>query len=223
VTEADYLRTAREAYDDAAVRYTEFINGAWRDRPFDLSMFAAFAQLVQAGGGGPVADLGCGPGHLTAHLKSLGLDVFGVDLSPAMVGIAREANPGLRFDTGSITALDLDDGSLAGVLSHYSTIHTPPELLPKVLAEFHRVLAPGGYLHLAFLADRDASQLGWPYDHTVSTAYRWSPDRLRDLLHEAGLLEAALLLEEPRQDAKRPYPGAHLLARKPKQAQPARI
>ncbi|MER5827399.1 methyltransferase domain-containing protein, partial [Streptomyces mirabilis] len=26
--------------------------------------------------------MGCGPGRITAHLRDLGLDVFGVDLSP---------------------------------------------------------------------------------------------------------------------------------------------
>jgi hypothetical protein len=35
---------------------------------------------------------------MTAHLRSLGLTVFGVDLSPAMVALTRQAYPDLRFD-----------------------------------------------------------------------------------------------------------------------------
>lgn len=42
-----------------------------------------------------VAELGCGPGRVTAHLRDLGLDVFGVDLSPVMIDLAREAYPEL--------------------------------------------------------------------------------------------------------------------------------
>lgn len=45
-------------------------------------------------------------------------------------------------------ALDLPDG----VLAWYSTIHVPDERLPEAFAEFHRVLAPSGYLLLAFQA-----------------------------------------------------------------------
>ena len=52
-----------------------------------------------------MADLGCGPGHLSAHLSSLGLAAFGVDLSPAMIELARAAHPELRFEVGSMDAL----------------------------------------------------------------------------------------------------------------------
>jgi trans-aconitate methyltransferase len=44
---------------------------------------------VQTADVGPVADVGCGPGNVTAHLHTLGLTAFGVDLSPEMVGLAR--------------------------------------------------------------------------------------------------------------------------------------
>ncbi|HEV3170564.1 MAG TPA: class I SAM-dependent methyltransferase [Actinocrinis sp.] len=211
MTETDELRATRDAYDAMAAHYAEVISGMWRDRPFDLAMFAAFAELVRKAGGGPVADLGCGPGHLTKHLSTLGLDAFGVDLSPAMIEIARAAYPDVTFEVGSMTALDLDAGSLSGVLAHYSTIHTSPAHLPQLLTEIRRVLVPGGYLHLAFLADRGSSELGQPYDHKVALAYRWSPDRLSRLLDEIGFSEVARLLEEPAADAKRPYPAAHLV------------
>nr|WP_240943201.1 class I SAM-dependent methyltransferase [Planosporangium thailandense] len=90
-------------------------------------MLVAFAELVRATGAGPVADLGCGPGYVTAYLCSLGLTAFGVDLSPEMIALARQAYPALRFDVGSMTALELEDGALGGVLARYSIIHTPPE------------------------------------------------------------------------------------------------
>ncbi|MFC7642267.1 class I SAM-dependent methyltransferase [Streptosporangium lutulentum] len=125
----------------------------------ERGLLTAFAELVQAAGGGPVADLGCGPGMGTAFLRSLGLDVFGVDLSPTMIELARKEYPDIRFDEGSMTGLDLPDGGLAGVVSWYSIIHTPPERLPVVFAEFDRVLAPGGYLLLAFQASREGPHM----------------------------------------------------------------
>src|ERR1035441_8466052 len=91
-------------------------------------------------GSRPGADLGCGTGRITAHRDSLGVEAFGIDLSPAMVNLARLTHPDLRFNVGSITDLDLSDAAVGGVLAWYSTIHTPPQDLPSVFAEFSRVL-----------------------------------------------------------------------------------
>jgi trans-aconitate methyltransferase len=63
-------------------------------------------EHVRAAGGGLVADLGCGPGRITAHLRDLGLDAFGLDLSPAMIGLARSEHPSLRFEVGPMDALE---------------------------------------------------------------------------------------------------------------------
>ncbi|WP_131787882.1 class I SAM-dependent methyltransferase [Protofrankia symbiont of Coriaria ruscifolia] len=216
MTEPSYLRTTRTAYDTVAVEYAERFSAALEAKPLDRALLAAFAELVQASGTGPVADLGCGPGHVTVHLHSLGLTAFGVDLSPAMVALARRSHPGLRFDEGSTTALDLPDGVLGGIVARYSLIHIPPERLPAVFAEFHRVLAPGGHLLLAFYAGDEPRRLAQAFDHAVSLAYRWSPDRVAELVRQAGLVEVARLLREP--DATERFQQACLLARRPSSA-----
>jgi SAM-dependent methyltransferase len=74
----------------------------------------------------------------------LRVDVFGIDLSPAMIALARLRYPGLRFEVGSMSGLDIPDGSLGGVLASSSIIHLPWERRADVFSEFHRVLAPGG-------------------------------------------------------------------------------
>src|SRR3954471_23701990 len=148
MTEPAFLTETRTAYDTVADLYAEQHQDVLDASPWDRAVLGTFAELV--GGSGPVADLGCGPGRLTGHLASLGLDVFGVDLSPGMVDVARRAHPGLRFEVGSMAALDIGDGSLAGALAWYSLIHTPPEELPSVVAELARVLAPGGRLLTGF-------------------------------------------------------------------------
>nr|WP_239157776.1 class I SAM-dependent methyltransferase [Streptomyces sp. SID13726] len=58
--------------------------------------------MVKEQDAGPVADVGSGPGHVTAALHALGIPVFGVDVSPRMVELARRAHPDLRFHVGSI-------------------------------------------------------------------------------------------------------------------------
>ncbi|WNI20816.1 class I SAM-dependent methyltransferase [Streptomyces sp. ITFR-16] len=216
MVEHDALHTTRDAYDAAASTYAELFRDSLRDRPLDRAMLDAFAEVVGAGGNGRVADVGCGPGHVTEYLDGLGrgLTVCGIDASPAMIELARRACPGLRFEVGSMAALDLADGALGGVLSRWSVIHTPPEELPPVLAEFHRVLAPGGHLLIGFSATDGAAHPTQAFDHAVAVAYRWWPDHLAELLRAAGLTETARLVREPEPTDPRPFQEVQLLVRK---------
>ncbi|GAA4582317.1 class I SAM-dependent methyltransferase [Planotetraspora phitsanulokensis] len=214
MTEPDYLTATRTAYDTNAARYAEFIGEHFPANPVHRVMISFFAELVRAAGDGLVADVGCGPGHVTAYLRSLGVTAFGIDLSPEMIALARDAHPELRFEVGLMGALDVEDASLAGVLANYSIIHTPPERLPETLAEFHRVLAPGGHLLLSFQGYDDPAELAEAFDHTVSLAYRYSPDRVAELLLKVGLAEVARLIVAPGEDPQRGFPQAHLLARR---------
>ena len=71
-----------------------------------------------------------------------------------------------------------------------------------MFTEFHRVLAPGGHLLLAFFqADDDAEVLAQPFDHKVTTGYRWSLDGAAELLRKAGFTESARLSREPNEEA----------------------
>jgi SAM-dependent methyltransferase len=214
MAEPAYLRATRAAYDIVADDYAEVLKDLLAGSPTDRAFLATFAELVLAAGDGLVGDLGCGPGRLTGHLHSLGLDVFGVDLSPAMVAAARRACPGLRFEEGSFAALDLADGALGGIVAWYSIIHTPPELLPEVFGEFRRVLGAGGYLLLAFQVGDERVRVEQAYGHAVSAdAYRLPPDRVVELLGRAGFVVGARMVREPEEPEKTRQ--AYLLARKP--------
>ncbi|MFE3547075.1 class I SAM-dependent DNA methyltransferase [Streptomyces kronopolitis] len=214
MTESDTVHATREAYDAIAPTYAELFHDSLRDRPLERGLLSAFAELVQTNGDGGVADVGCGPGHLTAHLDGLGLKAFGVDASPVMIELARAAHPGLRFEVGSMAALDIADGALGGVLARWSVIHTLPWELPALLAEFARVLAPGGHLLISFPATDGPDHETQAYDHTVATAYRWSPDHLAALLRTHGLAESARLVCEPKPTDRRQFQEVQLLAYK---------
>ncbi|GAA4913019.1 class I SAM-dependent methyltransferase [Streptomyces coeruleoprunus] len=217
MTEATYLHATRTAYDTVAVDYERLARDDLDDKPLDRALLAAFAELVRAPGSRPVADLGCGPGRITAHLRALGVDAFGIDLSPEMIAVARRTHPGLRFDEGSMTALDLEDDSVGGVVAWYSTVHTPPELLPTVFAECHRVLAPGAPLVLAFKVGDRLRHLDRAYGHELSLDVYWlPPDRIAGLMGEAGLVLDARVIREP-YESEKPTQGQQgfLLAHKP--------
>lgn len=213
--EPPFLRTVRAAYDAMAAAYAAHFRAGLADKPLERAMLAAFAELVRdMGGDGRVADVGCGPGTVAAHLHALGVNVFGLDLSPAMVALARRTHPGLRFEEGSMTALDgLPDGTLGGVVAWYSVIHVPPERHPDVFAEFSRVLAPGGHLLLAFQVGDEPLHLAEAFGHPVALDFhRLAPDCVADLLHRAGFTVTARLRREPSSDERTPQ--AFVLARR---------
>lgn len=141
-----WLADTRTSYDTVASSYAEFVSDALDKHPHMRAALALFAAEVD----GPAVDVGCGPGHFTAHLASLGAEVSGIDLSPAMVDLARQTHPELRFDVGSMTDLALPAASMAGVLAFWSLIHIPDESVPVALGHFRRVLRPGGLLVIGY-------------------------------------------------------------------------
>ncbi|HEV7871099.1 MAG: Methyltransferase type 11 [Modestobacter sp.] len=213
MSEPGSAASTRAAYDAIAADYAAEFGSDLADQPLDRAALAAFAELVSAAGGGAVTDLGCGPGHVTAHLDRVGLDVTGIDLSPGMVAEARRAHPHLVFEVGTMTGLALADGSQAGVVSWYSIVNIPTDDLPVVFAEFARVLAPGGQLLLACqVGDAVRHAPEW-LGHTVDLQLYLRPaEQVVALLAEAGFEVHEQVLRRPDGPAES-SPRVFLLAR----------
>ena len=176
-----WLEDTRTSYDTVAVSYADLVRDPLDGAPYLRSALALFADMVRTSGG-PVADAGCGPGQVTALLHELGTDAFGIDLSPAMIDLARRDHPDLRFEVGSMTDLRLADASVAGLLAFWSLIHIPDETVPSVFSHFRRVLRPGGALLAGFHVG-DGARLktqgygGHPMKSgfTAASPARWQP------------------------------------------------
>jgi SAM-dependent methyltransferase len=213
VDTGDWLADTRASYDTVAGSYSELTRAGLAGEPFLRAALALFAELVREAGRGPVADVGCGPGHVTAHLRDAGLDAFGIDLSPVMIDVARREHPGLRFEVGSMTDLPLGDASVAGVTAFWSLIHIPGEALAGVLGQFRRVLRPGRPLLVGFHAG-DASRLktsGYGGHPMKVWVHRRQPASVAAALREAGFTVEAELVLDPDGSG----PGAILFARRP--------
>jgi SAM-dependent methyltransferase len=208
----DWLADTRTSYDTVAVSYAGQVRGALAGHQYLRAALALFADRVRAAGGGPVADIGCGPGEVTAHLHELGVDAFGIDLSPGMIDVARRDHPGLRFEVGSMTDLDLPAAAVAGLLAWQSLIHIPDDEVPTVFEHFHRALRPGGPLQLLFHVG-DVSRLkteGYGGHPMKVHVHRRQPDKVASWLRDAGFeIEAQWLLDPDEQ-----VPQAILCARR---------
>jgi len=190
------VETVRLAYAAVAELYIELFGTSQQVHADDL----AFIGRHLAARPGTVLDLGCGPGHITDYLRSLGVDATGIDVVPEFIAHAQAAHPSGRYQLGSFERLAAADHSIAGILAWGSLIHLPPHDLDGVLAEFRRVMAPAGTLVLAiFVGDQVAA-----FDHKVVTAYRWPVDEFSERLARAGFTEVERL-QRPGEGTHRPH------------------
>jgi SAM-dependent methyltransferase len=140
------LRETRHSYDQVAGEYAAEIAGELQHKPYDRGLLDAIAETA---GGGTVADVGCGPGHVGAYLARRGATVVGLDLSPAMCAIAHRT-ASLPAAAGDMTALPLRANAVSALVCMYAVIHLDAEQRAAAYREFARVLADGGRALIAF-------------------------------------------------------------------------
>lgn len=178
------------AYSARAEEYVRALGDIEQMDAADRATIAAWRDSTT----GTLLDAGSGPGMWTRFLGGGGggggggtrdegrRDVWGLDVTEAFVASARARFPETIFAVGSFRDIPAADASLGGILAWYSLIHTPPAEVPAVLAEFARVLRPGGSLLIGYFDGIAREAFG----HRVTTAYFWSAEALGALLVDAG-------------------------------------
>lgn len=195
--------TAPDAYARRAEEYAQLLGSIEAMAAADVRRIESWAREVD----GPLLDLGCGPGHWSAHLAGLGHDVEGWDPVEEFVEIARRRHPGTVYRRAALADLGAGPGAFGGILAWYSLIHLEPAELPAALAELRRALRPAGTLLLGFFDG--LRQV--PFDHAIATAQHWPVARMVNLLEGAGF---EIIAVETRQDpGARPHAAVH--ARRP--------
>ena len=169
---------AGRAYSRRAVEYANLFGSMAAVHPSDRQLVDTWADAIA----GPVIDAGCGPGHWTNYLVQRGTVASGVDLSLDFIAHARAQYPEVPFEVGDIDAFDTGTGVLGGLLSWYSLIHHEPRSIHIPLAEFARVLRPGGGLLVGFFEGSAIEK----FDHAVLDAYKWPVTELSRELCAAG-------------------------------------
>jgi ubiquinone/menaquinone biosynthesis C-methylase UbiE len=204
----------KSSYDKVAEEYTAQLLNELENKPLDRELLDRFAERMRRKG--RVCDLGCGPGHVARYLYERGVDVFGIDLSPGMVEEARKANPDIEFRVGDMRALDLPDGSLAGIAAFYSIIHVPREEVTDALRELRRVLQPGGVLFLTFHVGDEVVHLEDFLGHPVSLDFTFfTQGEMEGYLRDAGFRVDTSIQRPPYPDVEHQSTRVYIFVLKP--------
>ncbi len=168
-------------YDEVAGDYAEALTAKLEVLHFERWLLTEVAGAAR----GPIVEVGCGPGHITAFLAGLGADASGLDRSPGMIEEARRRFPEGRYDVGDLRQLirPAHATGWAAVLAWYSLVHTGPDELPEVVAALVRPLAEDGQLVLALHTGSGTRRITEWFGHEVGLTF---------VLHDREAVLAAL-------------------------------
>jgi ubiquinone/menaquinone biosynthesis C-methylase UbiE len=179
----------RRGFNEAITRFWSFAAPAydaqflqrWVYRPAQDEVVAR----LRSAGSRRVADIACGTGILADRIeRELHLDeVYGVDMSDGMLAQAKARSSQVHWLKGPAEKLPFDDGALDAVVTT-SAFHFFDQ--PAALAEFHRVLAPGGLVAVATISPTPPQALQWLSESRFTPAHSPSPTQMRALFKGAG-------------------------------------
>jgi SAM-dependent methyltransferase len=161
----------RRGYDAVAEDYVAGFRDELDHKPLDRALLACLIEQCETAA--PIADLGCGPGHVAGWLEGSGVRAVGVDLSAEMVGIGRREYPGVEFRDGDLLDLPAADGEFGAVVALYSVIHLEPAELPRAFEEMSRVLRPGGRALVAFHIGDEVRHMDEWWGHDVDVDFHF--------------------------------------------------
>jgi SAM-dependent methyltransferase len=201
------------SYNIVADEYVRRIFHELQHKPLDRQLLDLFADAVRDVG--PACDLGCGPGHVARYLHERGVQVCGIDLSPAMVERARRLTPGVEFRLGDMAALDEPDGAWAGIAAFYSIIHIPRFDMVQMLSRLRRLLQPAGLLLLAFHIGDDTVHLDeWWGCKVCLDFFFFRSGEMARYLQAAGFTIQEIIEREPYPDVEHQSRRSYIFARR---------
>ncbi|WP_220451148.1 DUF480 domain-containing protein [Nocardioides dongkuii] len=183
----------RATYGAVAATYAERFADELDGQPFERWLLDRVAAHATGADGGPVVEVGCGPGRVTAYLAAAGVDARGLDLTPEMVEQARALHPGVRYDVGDLRRLMRPENATGwrAVLAWYSLIHLAESELPDALAALVRPLDTDGWLVVAVQAGAGVRRMTSWFDAEVPPLdfVQHDPAAVVALVEAAGLVD----------------------------------
>ena len=205
----------RASYDAVSEAYADQLVNEVTGLPFERWLLD---RVVAHADGGPLVEVGCGPGHVTAYLADAGADATGIDLSPGMIEQARARFPDGTYQVGDLRQLMRPTTATgwSAVLGWYSLIHLAASELPDAVAALSRPLAPGGWLVLAMHAGSLVQHHDAWFDVPIDLDFVYNePEDIVALVEAAGLVGVEWYLRGPVKDRGETTNRLYVVARQP--------
>lgn len=136
------LRAVLHAYEILADGYAARFGDDLDASAFDRAVLDGALDLL--GPSARILDLGCGPGQVASYLTKRGFDPVGVDLTPAMLDVARRLSSQVPLVNGDLLQLPVRKGGVDGVIAWFSLHNLPRSLLDRAISEVSRSLRREG-------------------------------------------------------------------------------
>ncbi len=176
----DFKKTVQEGYNSIAERY---LAERTRDSQ-DVRLIYKFIERLSANA--KVLDAGCGAGIPITQILSERFDITGIDFSEAQIKLAKARVPNGTFICQDMTKLDFPDESFDGICSYYAIIHIPREEHRALLANFYRMLKPGGFALLCLGAEHLIDDMEEDYLGTRMYWSHYDTETYLEILRECG-------------------------------------
>ena len=180
VQNMDFKKTVKDGYNTIANRY---LAERTRDSQ-DVRLLDELMERLPVNA--KVLDAGCGAGIPISQILSERFQVTGVDFSEAQVELARKNVPAAKFLCEDITKMDFPDETFDGITSYYAIIHIPREEHQALLANFHRMLKPGGLALLCLGAEHLIDDIDENYLGTRMYWSHYDADTYLNMLRDCG-------------------------------------
>lgn len=206
-------------YDRMAESYAMALGDDLVEKPFDRWLLDRVAAQAVGGQG---LDVGCGPGQVAGYLRTRGVVMTGLDLSPVMVTQARALQPEVQVVQGSFVVPPMPRGAdprnpgWAVVTAWYAFVHLAPSELAPTMAALIRVLRPGGLLALGTQIGHDLLHPGSVCGVATDLDYvLQEPDAVVTAVESAGFVEIEWYRRNPLPQETPATERLYLVARRP--------
>jgi SAM-dependent methyltransferase len=132
-----------------------------------------------------ILEIGCGPGNITKYIltKRADLNVLGTDIAPAMIELAKENNPGARFEVMDCRKISELNAAFDGIVCGFCLPYLSAQDCEKLVFDARNLLCNEGILYLSFV-EGDPGKSGYVTGSTGGRTYFYyhSAEHLKKLL-----------------------------------------
>ena len=128
----------------------------YQDRFMDLDLYNDTYNFICHSitrGHAKVLEIGCGPGNITKYLlsKRPDFDIYGIDIAPNMIELAKKNNPSARFAVMDSRQIDKLNEKYDGIVCGFCLPYLSQTDCQKLITDCYHLLNENGLIYLSFV------------------------------------------------------------------------